>query len=70
MRKFKILANKKQLNGLGIDYDITGMVGELTHIFPTGFYEVEVSHKRHNIIFVNRFDIPQTMLKEIKDETT
>ena len=33
-----IKANKKQLENLGISYDITGLKGNITHKFPTGFY--------------------------------
>ena len=66
MRKFKIKANKKQLEDIGVDYEITGLVGELTHIFPTGWYELKVKHKIGDIEFTNHFDIPKTFLKEIK----
>lgn len=60
-----IKANKRQLENVGIDYDITELKGYVTHKYPTGFYEVEVTHKVNGNEFTNVFDIPKTMLELI-----
>ena len=66
MGKYKIKANKDQLDSIGISYDITGLIGTLTREWPTGWYEIEVKHKIGDMEFTNKFDIPQTFLKQIK----
>ena len=65
MRKFKITANKEQLLSVGIDYDLTGMVGTYKNKFVTGWYLIEVTHYVGNMEFTNEFDLPKTFLKEI-----
>jgi hypothetical protein len=64
--KYLIKANKEQLNRLGIVYEITGLVGTLKYKYPTGFYEIEVTHKVGAITVTNSFDIPKTFLKPTK----
>jgi len=65
MEKYKIKANKQQLENLGIDYDITGLVGELKHKYPTGWYEIELTHTYEGGTSKISFDIPKTFLKRI-----
>jgi len=65
MRKFKILANKEQLDGIGISYELTGLVGTYKGKFPTGWYLLEVTHYVGDIEFNNDFDFPKSFLKEI-----
>ena len=65
MEKYKINANRDQLYSIGIDYDIRGLVGILTHKFPTGWYELEVTHTYEAGTFTNKFDIPATFLEKI-----
>lgn len=66
-KKFEILATKIQLESLGIDYDITGRVGKITHKYPRNFYEIEINNVQ---IYPNKFktirvDIPYFFLKEV-----
>jgi hypothetical protein len=65
MTKFKVMANKKQLASFGIDYDITGLVGELKYKYPTGWYEIKITHTCEAGTFTNSFDIPHTFLKKV-----
>lgn len=65
MRKFKITANKQQLEGIGISYELTGLIGTYKGKFPTGWYLIEVTHDIGGVKFTNEFDIPKTFLKEI-----
>ena len=60
-----VKANRRQLENVGVSYDITELHGKVTHKYPTGFYEVEITHKINDREFTNKFDIPKTML-EIK----
>lgn len=63
MEKYKVKANKQQLATLGIDYDITGLIGELEHKYPTGFYAIKITHHYEAGTFTNSFDIPKTFLE-------
>lgn len=63
MEKYKVKANKQQLENLGISYDITGLTGELKHKYPTGFYVIEITHNYEAGTFTNLFDIPKTFLE-------
>ena len=63
MEKYKIKANKQQLESFGIDYNITGLVGELKHKYPTGWYTIEVTHTYEAGTFTNEFNIPKTFLE-------
>jgi len=65
-RNFKILANKEQLENIGVDYNLEGLVGELTYKYPTGWYRLKVTHCIGNYEFTNEFDFPKTFLKEVK----
>lgn len=69
MAKYKIKANKQQLSSFGIDYDITGLTGELKHKYPTGWYAIEVTHTYDAGTFTNVFDIPKTFLKRVGNES-
>lgn len=63
MEKYKVKANRQQLENLGISYDITGLTGELKHKYPTGFYVIEITHTYEAGTFTNLFDIPKTFLE-------
>jgi len=65
MRKFRILANKEQLDRIGISYELTGLVGTYKSTFSTGWYLIEVTHYIGDMEFTNEFDIPKSFLKEI-----
>jgi hypothetical protein len=67
MNKYKITANKNQLESFGIDYDITGLIGRLKRKYPTGWYCIEITHDRDGFEFTNDFDIPKTFLKRVSD---
>ena len=62
----RILATKCQLEIIGIDYCLTGLIGRITKIYPTGFYEVEVTFAYLGVELTEKFDIPKTMLKILK----
>ena len=69
MKKYKILANKQQLENIGVDYDLEGLVGELTYKYPTNWYRLKVTHKiGGKIEFTNEFDFPKTFLTLIENE--
>jgi hypothetical protein len=63
--KYKIKANKDQLERLGISYDITGLIGVLKSKYPTGWYCLEVEHEVDGFKFTNSFNIPKSFLKKI-----
>jgi len=63
MEKYKIKANKEQLESFGIDYNITGLIGKLKHKYPIGWYEIEVTHTYEAGTFTNTFGIPKTFLE-------
>lgn len=65
MEKYKVKADKRQLESFGISYDITGLVGELKHKYPTGWYEIEITHACPAGTFTNSFDIPKTFLEMV-----
>lgn len=67
MKKFKIIANNKQLEGIGISYEISGL--ECTEKFKFNsdqYYNVEVKYELEGFEFTNCFDIPKYYLQEIK----
>lgn len=67
MKKFKIIANNKQLEGIGISYEISGL--ECTEKFKFDsdqHYNVEVKYDLDGFEFTNCFDIPNYYLEEIK----
>lgn len=66
VEKYKILANKEQLEEVGISYDITGYIGLLVHKYSTGYYELEVVHMYNGMTFTNNFDIPRHLLEKIE----
>lgn len=65
MEKYKILAVKEQLENIGIDYDITNLIGVLENRFPTCYYALRVKHKVGDMEFTNTFDIPKYYLKKV-----
>ena len=68
-KRYKIRATINQLRSIGIDYPLTNLVGELLHKFPTGFYKLKVRHYLNSAKtqqYTTNFDIPKTMLTEIK----
>jgi len=65
--KYKIKATNQQLDNFGICYEISGLTGILKHKYPTGWYELEVTHTYDGNTFTNNFDIPHTFLEEIVD---
>ena len=64
MKKFKIKANKEQLENIGIPYDITGLIGEFVMAYPTGWYRIRAKHTSYGTEYTNDFDIPKTFLQE------
>ncbi len=67
---YKINANKTQLSSIGINYNLTGLVGLLKSKYPTGWYELEVTHQSNGTTFTNNFDIPKTFLTKILQTMT
>jgi hypothetical protein len=65
VEKYRINANKDQLNGFGIDCDINGLIGEIKHKYSTGWYAIEITHTYDSVTFTNIFDIPKTFLQRI-----
>lgn len=66
MSKYKIKANRKQLEAIGIDFDLDGLVGMLVQKFPDGYYTIRVKHSCEAGTIDNVFDIPSSLLTEIK----
>ncbi len=58
--------NKLSLQGIGIDYKIEGLIGELVRTYNTGWYVVKIKHYLCGRPFVNEFTMPKTFLKKIK----
>lgn len=65
MKKYKIIANKEQLKGIGIDYDLAGLECEIIGSYNLGYKRVSVVHKVNGIDFSNDFSIPSWYLEKI-----
>lgn len=59
----QVLASKHELRGIGIDYNITGLTGEITNKYPTGYYEIKITHEWKGIKFINNFYIPEHLIE-------
>jgi len=64
MKKYKIVAYLKQLENIGISYDITGLTGEYVKKFKDGWICLKVFGE---LPFENEFDMPLYYLQEIKE---
>lgn len=60
--KYIIKANQKELDDIGISYDINGLPARLIRDYQTGWLCLEVKHRINHIDFVNEFDLPKYML--------
>jgi hypothetical protein len=67
MKKFKIVANKEQLDDIGISHDINGLEGNLIHKFKDGWLCIEVKHYDDGFEFINEFDIPPHLCEEVEN---
>lgn len=67
MEKYKVLANREQLENLGISYNITNLIGYLKRKFKTNYYEIEITHMVGKYSFTNSFDIPNYLLEKINN---
>lgn len=65
MQKFKIDSNKKELENIGISYDINGLEGTLVKSYETGWVVLSVTHKIGDFDFTNEFDLPKHMCKAV-----
>ena len=65
MSKVKISGSRRQLESVGIDYDITGLTGVVTFNHYNGYNTVEVTHTLGKLEFTNSFDIPVVWLEKI-----
>lgn len=63
MQIAKILANKEQLDSIGIESNITGLYGKVINYFNTGYIEIEITHNVGKFTFTNNFDIPKKWLE-------
>ena len=61
--KYRISATNKQLENVGIDYNINGLAGILKQKFNTGYYCLTVKHNIGNFEVTNDFDIPNQYLR-------
>ena len=64
--EYKIKATKKQLETIGISYNIHNLIGVLKNKYPTGWFCLNVKHKIGNREFTNDFDIPKSFLEKVK----
>lgn len=66
MDKYEVKANKQQLSSIGVDYEITGLVGVLKDKYITGWYAIEITYTCDAGTFTSVFDIPKTFLSKIE----
>ena len=63
--KYKIIASKVQLVDIGIDYDITGLIGEMKKYYINRWLTLEVSYTVGETTVTNSFDIPRDLLIKV-----
>jgi len=68
MEKATVKANKEQLESVGIDYDITGLEGDVKGYYHSGYVQVEITHNGNGFEWTNDFDIPIRWLEIKKSE--
>jgi hypothetical protein len=61
LQKFKVKANKNDLESIGISYDINGLVGDLVKNYGTGWLVLSITHEYNGFKFTNEFDLPKYM---------
>jgi hypothetical protein len=61
MEKYKVKANKQDLEDVGIIYDIDGLTGDLIRNYLTGWLCLKITHKIDSMEFTNEFDLPKYM---------
>lgn len=59
--KATIICTKKDLESIGIDYDIRGLCGYIVKSFPTGYYTVRITHRLNRLS--DDFDLPVRFIK-------
>jgi len=60
----KIIANKQQLEDIGIDYDLTGLSGWVRMTYGDGWLLVSVTHSIGRYTFTNDFDLPPSFTEK------
>lgn len=65
MTNFKVISNKNELEGIGISYNINGLIGTLVKSYPTGWVVLSITHKVGEFEFTNEFDLPRHMCKNL-----
>lgn len=64
-QKFKIVSSERELEDIGISYDINGLVGTLTKSYPNGLVLLSVTHKVGEFELTNEFVLPKCMCKAV-----
>jgi hypothetical protein len=64
---YKVLANKSQLEKIGISYDITGLKGKHIRTWPDGELTLEITHSIGDFSFTNEFDLPKDYCELINE---
>jgi len=59
----EIIANKEQLEAIGIDYELTGLSGWVRMTYGDGWLLVSVTHQIGKYSFTNEFDFPASFVK-------
>ena len=60
--KFTVNASRKELESVGIEIDLTGKVGDLVKVFPTGYFELRFDLP--NVGKIN-FDLPRNFVNQV-----
>jgi hypothetical protein len=68
METARVIANAERLDSIGIDYDITGLSGEVLGYYPSGYVNVRITHTEGKYTFTHDFDIPSYWLEINKVE--
>lgn len=63
-QKYKVKADIKQLQAIGIDYNITGKIGSEVAVYGDWII-ISLTHYVMNMPFVNEFDIPKQLLEKL-----
>jgi hypothetical protein len=67
-QKYTIIADKNQLDLIGISYNLSGQTGEYVKTYPDGWVVLSVDYIfNKTIVFRYKYDFPPTFLK-LKNE--
>lgn len=65
MQKYKIQSNQGELEDIGIDYKINGLIGTFVKSYSNGWFVLSVTHKVGGYEFTNDFNLPKYMCKAV-----